>query len=137
MPDVLTKEQRSYNMSRIRAKDTKAEMKLRKLLRQKGIRSYRLHYDLVGKPDIVFPKRKVAVFVDGCFWHKCPLHFVQPETRKDFWMKKIEKNVARDRHDDERLRQDGWIVLRFWEHEIKQFPDRVLSRIRADLGLSQ
>lgn len=134
MPDVLTKAQRSYNMSRIRGKDTKVEMKLRKLLHQKGIRSYRLQYDLAGKPDIVFPRKKVVVFVDGCFWHKCPLHFVQPETRKDFWMKKIESNVLRDKNIDEKLKEDGWVVLRFWEHEIKQSPDEVLSRILANLG---
>lgn len=134
MPDVLTKAQRSYNMSRIRAKDTKAEMKLRMLLRQKGIRSYRLHYDLLGKPDIVFPKKKVAVFVDGCFWHKCPLHFVQPQTRKDFWMRKIESNVTRDRRTDEKLKQDGWFVLRFWEHEIEQCSDKVVSKILVSLG---
>jgi DNA mismatch endonuclease (patch repair protein) len=134
MPDVLTKEQRSYNMSRIRSKNTKSEIKLRRLLRQKGIFSYRLHFEVNGKPDIVFPKKKIAVFVDGCFWHKCPIHFVEPHTRKDFWTKKIEANVLRDKKVNEQLKEEGWTVLRFWEHEVNEIPDEVISRILFNLS---
>jgi DNA mismatch endonuclease (patch repair protein) len=133
MPDVLTKAQRSYNMSQIRARDTKAELKLRRFLFRKGIKSYRLRYNLVGKPDLVFPKKKLAVFVDGCFWHKCPIHFIKPETRADFWMRKIESNVERDREVNNTLTQSGWRVLRFWEHEIMEKPDEIVSLIASAL----
>lgn len=129
MTDVLTKEQRSYNMSQIRGKNTKPELLLRKLLFNRGIRGYRIHYKLVGKPDIVFPSKKVVVFVDGCFWHKCPKCFIEPETRKEFWMSKINGNVKRDKEVNKILKKDGWRVLRFWEHEVKIIPDQIVSKI--------
>ncbi|GAG33124.1 unnamed protein product, partial [marine sediment metagenome] len=97
MTDVHTPEQRKYNMSQIRGKNTKPEVKLRKYLFSKGIRGYRLYYKLLGKPDLVFTKQKIVVFVDGCFWHKCPKCFIQPENNKEFWKKKIKGNVERDK----------------------------------------
>ena len=129
MTDVLTKEQRSFNMSQIKGKDTKPEVTLRKQLRARGIRGYRIHYKLPGKPDIVFLKKKIAIFVDGCFWHKCPLCFVKPKTRAKFWTKKIESNIKRDTTVKELLEKEGWIVLRIWEHEIKKTMDNVLIEI--------
>jgi DNA mismatch endonuclease (patch repair protein) len=129
MPDVLTKEQRSYNMSRIRGKNTKAELNLRRILREKGFRGYRIHYHLPGKPDIVFIRQKIAIFIDGCFWHKCPIHFTEPQSNKEFWMKKIDGNVKRDANVNEQLRKEGWTVLRFWEHEVKKEPEVVVLRI--------
>ena len=119
MADVLTKEQRSYNMSMIKAKNTRPEIVLRKLLSSHGIRGYRIHYKLTGKPDIVFPKKKIAVFIDGCFWHKCHECFVKPETNRGFWNKKIDSNVKRDRIVNLELKEKGWKVIRIWEHEIK------------------
>jgi len=116
-------------MSQIRAKDTKPEMIIRKLLCREGIRGYRVHYRLLGKPDIVFPRKKIAVFIDGCFWHKCPVCFVEPETRKKFWMKKIEGNVKRDKEVNRFLKDKGWKVLRFWEHEVRKNPKKVLFKI--------
>lgn len=133
MVDVLTKSQRSYNMSQIKAKDTKAEIKLRKALFRNGVRSYRLNYKLPGKPDLVFPKKKIAVFVDGCFWHKCPQHFIMPKTRTDFWNKKIGRNTQRDREVETSLNQLGWIVLRFWEHQIEKDIDSVIRLITKEL----
>ena len=118
MADVHTREQRSYNMSRIRAGNTKPEILLRKRLRAEGFRNYRIHSKLLGKPDIVFPKKRVIVFVDGCFWHRCPKCFVKPETRADFWVKKINGNVKRDKQITRKLRADGWTIIRFWEHEV-------------------
>jgi len=129
MTDVLTKKQRSYNMSMIRAKNTGPEIVLRKLLSKVKIRGYRLHYKLPGRPDIVFPVKKVVVFVDGCFWHKCPECFVRPKTRKDFWDKKIRKNVARDKEVTRILKKSGWRVIRFWEHTVRKAPQRAVSRI--------
>jgi len=119
-------------MSRIRGKNTGPEVKIRKMLFSGGIRGYRVHYDLPGKPDIVFVKKKIAVFIDGCFWHRCPVDFQEPQTRKEFWMKKIESNVARDERNTRQLAEAGWTVLRIWEHEVRKEPEAVVRRI-ADL----
>jgi DNA mismatch endonuclease, patch repair protein len=136
MTDVLTKDQRAYNMSMIRGKNTGPEIKLRKLLWSQGIRGYRIHYNLLGKPDIVFTKNKIAIFIDGCFWHKCPVDFQEPEIRKEFWMKKINSNVERDKKVNEYLKAEGWVVVRFWEHEIKRNPDNVVKKIKEILNES-
>jgi DNA mismatch endonuclease, patch repair protein len=129
MVDVLTQEQRKFNMSRIKGKNTDPEVRLRKLLFANGIRGYRVHYNILGKPDIVFVKRKIAIFIDGCFWHKCPVDFQEPETRKEFWMAKIDSNVERDTKNTLRLQEAGWTVVRFWEHEVRKNPNQVLSKI--------
>jgi DNA mismatch endonuclease, patch repair protein len=116
-------------MSQIRGKNTEPEVRLRKFLWSHGIRGYRIHYSLLGKPDIVFTKKKIAIFVDGCFWHKCPVCFQEPETHKEFWMKKIGSNVERDLKNTRHLQEEGWTVLRFWEHEIRKTPDEVIEKI--------
>lgn len=133
MADVLTKKQRSYNMSRIKGKNTKPEIILRKLLSKAGLKGYRLHYLLFGKPDIVFVSKKVAVFIDGCFWHKCPECFIKPATKTAFWTAKIRGNVKRDKQVTKELRKTRWTVLRFWEHEIKRNPAKVVSGISKKL----
>jgi DNA mismatch endonuclease, patch repair protein len=132
--DVLTKQQRSYNMSRIKARDTKPEITLRRFLRSKGVRGYRIRTNLPGRPDIVFPKNKVAVFVDGCFWHRCPKCFVKPATRRDFWMKKISGNEKRDSAVNIELEAKGWKIIRIWEHEIRKNPAEAADRILSELG---
>ncbi len=106
-------------MSQIKGKDTQPEVILRKALSDAGLRGYRLHCRLTGKPDIVFPKRKVAIFIDGCFWHKCPKCFKKPETNKEFWLKKIDSNVKRDKLVSAKMKKEGWKVLRIWEHRLK------------------
>jgi len=116
-------------MSQIRAKNTKPELKLRKLLCANDIRGYRIHYNLTGKPDIVFIKKKIAIFIDGCFWHKCPVCFQEPETRKEFWTKKIQSNIDRDKKVNKQLKNDGWTVIRIWEHEIKKEPENAIKKI--------
>lgn len=133
MTDVLSPEQRTHNMSMIRGKNTGPEIKLRKMLWSEGIRGYRIHYKLPGKPDIVFTKKKIAIFIDGCFWHKCPICFQEPETRKEFWMKKIQSNVERDKKVNEQLKNEGWDVIRIWEHEIRKEPNHVRERIISKL----
>src|SRR5512136_593279 len=133
MSDVLTQEQRKFNMSKIKGKNTGPEVKLRKLLSAAGIRGYRIHYKLKGKPDIVFTKKKIAIFIDGCFWHKCPECFQEPETRKEFWMKKIGSNVEQDMKNTRKLQDDGWTVLRFWEHEIRKTPENAVEKILQTL----
>jgi len=120
MTDVHTRQQRSFNMSRIRRKDTKPEMQLRRGLHALGFR-YRLHSrDLAGRPDIVLPKYRAAIFVNGCFWHghDCPL-FVVPQTNTRFWTKKIDGNRTRDQRNIERLHRSGWRVLTVWECALK------------------
>lgn len=131
MTDVLTPRQRTYNMSQIRGKNTTPEIKLRKMLFAGGIRGYRIHYKLPGKPDIVFVKKKIAIFVDGCFWHRCPIDFQEPATRKEFWMKKIQSNVDRDKMINEQLENDDWTVIRIWEHEIRKEPEEAVKKIIA------
>lgn len=89
------------------------------MLSAAGLKGYRLHYKLIGKPDIVFPRKKIVIFIDGCFWHKCPRCFIKPRTNVKFWKEKIESNVKRDKIVNSELRKMGWKVLRIWEHELK------------------
>src|SRR3954452_11629678 len=126
--DVLTPAQRSTCMARIRGRNTKPEMALRTALWSLGLR-YRLHYSIPGKPDVVFPRQRVAVFVDGCFWHGCPEHSVNPKTNASFWRNKLDGNIERDQRTSASLESLGWTVLRFWEHEIEQDVSKVVEQI--------
>lgn len=134
MADVHSPRQRSYNMSRVRAKDTKPEMLLRRGLHARGLR-FRLHCSaLSGSPDLVFPRHRAVVFVNGCFWHghSCRL-FVAPDTNRDFWAGKIDANRQRDARNRARLQSEGWRVLTLWECALKgrgRPPiDRVLEEV--------
>lgn len=110
----------SRRMARVRQKGTRAEIDLRRALHARGLR-YRLHVPLLTKPkriaDIVFPAARLAVFVDGCFWHGCPEHASWPKSNADFWREKIETNRSRDADTDQRLSALGWQTVRIWEHE--------------------
>lgn len=110
----------SARMSRQASQDTECEVAVRRLLHAQGFR-YRVHYPVPGmarrKIDIAFSRTKVAVFLDGCFWHGCPQHATQPKVNAEWWRSKLDKNMARDRETTERLEAEGWTVLRFWEHE--------------------
>ena len=128
MVDVLTPAQRKYCMSRIRGKDTKPEIVLRKLLWAAGYR-YRLKNRLPGRPDIIFPGSKLAIFIDGCFWHGCPKHAVMPKTNRAFWRRKLYRNMERDREVNQQLRKMGWRVVRLWEHQVDAKPDRCSAMI--------
>ncbi|WP_082890314.1 very short patch repair endonuclease [Halotalea alkalilenta] len=128
MSDVLTPEQRSYCMSQIKGKNTKSEVALRKALWSLGYR-YRIRNRLPGRPDLVFKSFRTVIFIDGCFWHKCSDHFVQPKTRTEFWMNKINGNVARDHSNNEALKSEGWQVIRIWEHEIKASLEDSVARV--------
>lgn len=135
MVDVLTKSQRSFNMSRIRSTDTKPELTLRKHLYSSEVRGYRLHYKLPGKPDIVFLGARLVVFIDGCFWHKCPECFAIPKTRKKFWLRKLNENRKRDKKANYLLNKKGWKVMHFWEHEIKSNPTKCVDNIKRNLKI--
>lgn len=117
-------------MSQITKKNTKPEIILRKALSKIGIRGYRLYYKLLGTPDIVFPKRKIAIFIDGCFWHKCPKCAIKiPLKNREYWNKKIKGNIKRDKLVNSQLKEAGWKVLRFWEHEINKNLKRCIARV--------
>lgn len=142
MADTMTQEQRSRCMAAIKGKDTKPEMTVRRYLFSRGLR-YRVQVrDLPGTPDIVLPKYKTVVFVDGCFWHghKDCRYYRLPKSNFDFWKSKIERNIARDTSDEEKLRALGWRVIRVWECKIKKVSDRekVLNRLyREIVGIPQ
>lgn len=129
MADVMTAAQRSRCMSRIRGRDTKPEVALRSALWRCGLR-FRKNSRLRGKPDIVFPVERLAVFVDGCFWHRCPQHQTKPASNAEFWERKLSENVERDQRINRILDADGWTVLRVWEHEVEDGLKEVARRIR-------
>lgn len=129
--DRLTPERRSWLMSRVKAKDTEAEMRVRRTVHSVGLR-YRLHRrDLPGTPDLVFPKHRVAVFVHGCFWHRHPgcKKATTPKSRKRFWQRKFDRNVARDRKAIRDLRASGWRIAIIWECETRS-KESILDRVR-------
>lgn len=134
MTDVLTPDQRKLNMSRIKGKNTSPEIKIRKLLFSNGIRGYRVNYKITGKPDIVFPRKRLVIFIDGCFWHKCPIHFQVPQTNTEFWLEKINRNVERDLIINKKLKNEGWEVMRIWEHRVREDPELVVREIIEKLG---
>jgi DNA mismatch endonuclease (patch repair protein) len=131
MADIFSKKKRSEIMSRIRAKNTKAEVEFRKKVWAAGLR-YRLYSKkLPGKPDFVFTSKKLVVFLDGCFWHKCPQCFKRPKSNKKYWDWKIKYNVDKDKRVNRKLRKAGWKVIRFWEHDAKKNPAKCVKKIIA------
>lgn len=125
--DKVTKKKRSQIMAAIRSKNTKPEITLRKALWAKGLR-FRIYYGK-EKIDIAFPSQKLAIFVDGCFWHGCPIHRHIPRSNREYWLPKLRRNEERDRSKQDRLILQGWKVLRFWEHELADI-EGVLEKIR-------
>lgn len=120
---------RSEQMSHIKGKDTDPEVTLRRALWARGLR-YRLHATTPAcRPDIVFPTRQVAVFVDGCFWHGCPQHYPCPRSNEDFWSNKLASNVGRDARQSAALADAGWSVVRVWEHEVIEELDNAVARV--------
>ena len=136
MADVFSKSKRSEVMSQIRSRGNQAtELALAKLFRRHKITGWRRNQKVFGKPDFIFPKHKLAVFVDGCFWHGCPKHGTQPKGNAAFWRKKISRNQIRDRLVTRTLRKAGWRVLRIWEHELtRKYQTRRLRRIGKELA---
>jgi DNA mismatch endonuclease, patch repair protein len=120
-------------MSAIHSKNTKPELCLRKALWAKGFR-FRVQFGK-EKIDIAFPSKKIAVFVDGCFWHGCPIHAHFPKSNQTYWLPKLKKNVERDSNKNERLKNQGWVIIRFWEHELKKI-EEVIEQIETVLNSS-
>ena len=134
MTDVFTKRKRSQVMSRIKGRDNKkTELALAILLRQNHISGWRRQFPIEGRPDFAFPNQRIAVFVDGCFWHRCPEHSNLPVNNREFWKKKLSGNARRDRIVSFRLKKLGWKVIRIWEHALRERPAHVMRRITSAL----
>ena len=132
--DIVSKTKRSQIMAAIRPTGNKAtEQRLASILRANGITGWRRHQPLPGRPDFVFRRERLAVFVDGCFWHGCVRHCRMPKTNVKYWVPKIAHNRRRDRKVNTLLRRKGWRVYRIWEHSLKR-PQGVGSRLRAMLA---
>lgn len=129
---IPEKEITSRVMSSIRAKNTKPELTLRKALFQIGLSGYRLHWKKApGRPDISYPGAKLAIFVNGCYWHRCPhCQPASPKTHSEFWQNKFQKNVERDARKIKELRKEGWKVLVIWECQIKDNLDKYVQKIK-------
>ena len=111
-------------------KDTSPEIALRKALRDAGYPGYRLQWKIPGRPDICYPGRKVAIFVNGCFWHRCPYcNLPMPKHNSDFWRSKFERNVARDAKSVSLLESDGWTVITVWECQIRGDIGQIVEKI--------
>ena len=115
----MTPEQRSYTMSMIKSKWTAQERIAHNILKAMKIK-HKMHPKIKGSPDIIIPDRKIAIFLHGCFWHKCPLHYRAPKSKRKYWLPKIEKNVLRDKQNIKTLRKSGWRIIVIWEHDVKK-----------------
>lgn len=134
MPDFLSKETRSKVMAAIRSKGNKdTELLLASIFRTNGISGWRRQPRLVGRPDFVFPKERLAVFIDGCFWHGCRWHCRMPKSRLEYWRPKIERNRRRDKEANRLLLEKGWKILRIWEHSLRD-PKLLVSKVSAALS---
>ena len=129
MSDKFSKETRSRIMSSIRGKNTKPELKIRRAVWALGKR-YRIHNKTIfGTPDMSNKSKKVAVFIDGCFWHGCSRCYVEPKSNTEFWRNKIARNTKRRKKVKAELKREGWKVLQFWEHQIKQDSEKISLKI--------
>lgn len=133
--DVFSEAKRSEIMSRVRGRGNKAtELALASFFRRHRISGWQRNARVFGNPDFVFAKSKVAVFVDGCFWHGCPKHATRPMSNQEFWIEKLARNKVRDRLVTRKLRQCGWQVLRVWQHELSHKRDhQLLRRLRSSI----
>lgn len=136
MADVFTARQRSRVMAAVRSRGNRStELLLIALFRTQKIHGWRRNVRLVGRPDFVFPQSRVAVFVDGCFWHGCPVHYAQPASHGVYWAAKIARNRKRDREVSVLLREQNWTVVRLWEHELgKRHVARTLRKLNRALA---
>src|SRR6266446_1648829 len=135
MSDVFPRGMRSEIMSRVRGRDNAAtELRLIQIFREYRITGWRRHSAVFGKPDFTFPSARLAVFVDGCFWHCCPTHGSIPATNRLFWRRKLERNKTRDRVVQRILKKSGWRILRIWQHDLRK-PQKVAHRVKYLLDL--
>lgn len=137
MTRLETSDARRQMMARIKGRDTGPELSLRRAVWALGLR-YRLQYRIGrSRPDMVFVGAKLAVFVDGCFWHGCPQHSTIPKNNRDFWAQKLRRNIERDAESTQWLEVQGWKVLRIWEHDVEASPADCARRVAAMLGMTR
>ena len=129
MVDRHTKEQRHKNMQAVKGKNTKLENNVMTYLWQHGYRFRKNVKDLEGKPDIAIKKYKTVVFIDSCFWHKCPVHYKAPATNVAFWENKINGNQKRDNQVTEYYKSKKWNIIRIWEHELKDDFEKTMQKV--------
>lgn len=139
MSDTITPEHRSWNMSRIRNKDTKIEVLVRKYLFSKGYRFRKNDKRYPGKPDVVLPKYHIVIFVNGCFWHQHPgcKNATMPKSNTEFWKEKLEKNVTNDSKNIEKLSSMGWKVITLWECELEKDFETCMEKLIDEIELNQ
>ncbi len=143
MADTFTKEKRSQIMRAVKSKGNKStELKLIEIFKLNNLKGWRRNYPLFGKPDFVFPKLKVAVFADGCFWHGHNCRNTKPSSNAEYWNKKIERNKKRDKLVTKTLREKGWTVVRIWECEIngnkyKRKINKIIKRYNSEIPKNQ
>jgi len=128
MVDNLTVQQRKKCMSNIRSKWTAQEKKIHNFLKGNKIK-HKMHPKLAGNPDILLTATTTAVFLQGCFWHKCPKCYIEPKSRKKYWLPKIKNNVKRDKKNGKILKEQGFNVLKIWEHDVKKDFNKVLNKV--------
>jgi DNA mismatch endonuclease, patch repair protein len=134
MVDMFSRQQRSEIMSKVKGSGNRAtELRLIAIFREYKIRGWRRRKAVFGKPDFIFPASRLAIFVDGCFWHGCPTHGSIPVSNRLFWLRKIKRNCDRDRLVNRELRKTGWRVLRIWQHDLRK-PALVARRIGRSLS---
>jgi DNA mismatch endonuclease (patch repair protein) len=134
--DNLTKAQRRENMQNIHSSGTVVEMIIMRALQRKKIYFSRHVKSIIGKPDIVFRRKKIAVFIDSDFWHRHPKRFIMPKSNKQYWRKKIRRNKERDKEVNKALRSQGWKVIRIWEYDVKRNTDKSVNKILLKLEQS-
>lgn len=130
MTDNRTKKQRSYNMSRIPSINTKIELMFKELLKGTHLRYQPKIY---GNPDFGSKKKRIAVFIDGCFWHKCRKCYTEPKSNRRFWIPKINRNFERDKIINKELKKQNYKVIRFWEHQIKKNVSKCADKIHTEV----
>lgn len=122
MVDTFTKSERSQIMRKVKSKSNKStEIRLIQYFHENGIKGWRRNYKLIGKPDFVFPRQRIAIFTDGCFWHGHNCRNLKPQDNKDYWIKKIRRNKQRDKEVTDMLKSKKWTVIRIWECELKNY----------------
>ena len=131
MTDVFSKEKRSEVMSKIRGKGNKdTELRFLRILKNNHISGWRRNQEVFGKPDVIFRQEKIAIFLDGCFWHSCPIHSTKPKNNMEFWEKKLTANRNRDKLVNRELKKRGWTVIRIWEHDCND-EKKILKRVKG------
>lgn len=131
MTDVFTPEKRSWVMSRIRGKNTKIDLKMKKILSQQHYK-FQMYPKMFGNPDFIIKRKKIIIYCDGDFWHGYN-YDSKKKSAKKFWRDKIEENIRRDKKISRKLRREGWSVLRFWEHDIEKNPEKCIRRIKTKI----